>query len=359
MTMAGLSNVINNGVQMAGKAVSSVLNPVGSLLGAAGGSIIGALGSYFTNKQRMNFEQQEAEKQRTWNEQQAEKQNEWNLDMWNKTNEYNTASAQVQRLKDAGLNPLYYGIDGVAAQPMNAAQPLGYDRASVPNLENPLAGVASTFMQARSMQKDIEMKNAQIDKLKADTASVGLDNEWKDKTMDARVKAEELANELTKEQRAKIADERKQIVENIKKTIAETDNEIAKGLLINAQTRVSNAQADEIIAMVPYKQMLMEAQTEAQKAAAAASFINAAIQQKLLDEGAITAQIDKAKADAKSAEEKAALDEFITSCRTGNVFNPEEYYGARRVLAPIFNGIFKGVSALGTVLVGPVAGILK
>lgn len=359
MTMAGLSNVINNGVQMAGKAVSSVLNPIGSILGAAGGSIIGAVGSYLTNKQRMNFEQQEAEKQRTWNEQQAEKQNEWNLDMWNKTNEYNTASAQVQRLKDAGLNPLYYGIDGVAAQPMNAAQPLGYDRASVPNLENPLAGVASTFMQARSMQKDIEMKNAQIDKLKADTASVGLDNEWKDKTMDARVEAEKLANELTKEQKAKIVDERKQIAENIKKTIAETDNEIAKGLLINAQTRVSNAQADEIIAMVPYKQMLMEAQTEAQKAAAAASFINAAIQQKLLDEGAITAQIEKAKSEAKSAEEKAQLDEFVTSIRTGTVFNPEDFYGTRRKLAPAFNIFFKGVSALATALVGPIGGILK
>ena len=359
MTMAELSNIMNTGAQMAGKAATSVLNPIGSLIGAAGGSIIGALGSYLTNKQRMKFEQQEAEKQRIWNEQQAEKQNEWNLEQWNRTNEYNTASAQVQRLKDAGLNPMYYGIDGVAAQPTQAAQPLGYDRASVPNIENPLAGVASTFMQAKSLQKDIEMKNAQIDKLKADTTSVGLDNEWKDKTMEARVESEKLANELTKEQKAKIVDERKQIAENIKKTIAETDNEIAKGLLINAQTRVSNAQADEIAALLPYKQMVMEAQTNAQKAAAAASFINAAINQKLLDEGAIDAQIDKAKADARDSQARAAYDEFKASVHNGTLFDVNEGPLAQRVGAHFFNSLFAAVSSLSEALVGPISGILK
>lgn len=352
--MAEILNTLGNIAGTATKAATSALNPLALL-----GSAVGAVGSYFTNKQRMNFEQEEAEKQRTWNEQMMDKENAWSLDMWNRTNEYNSPAAQLQRMKEAGLNPLYYGLDGSSANGMQSAQALGYDRASAPNLENPLANVSSTYMQGKALQKDIEMKNAQIDKIKADTASVGLDNEWKDKTMEARVKAEDLKNELTKEQKAKITDERKQIAENIKKTIAETDNEYAKGFLIAAQTRVSNAQADEIAALMPYRQMLMEAQTEAQKASATASYLNAAINQKLLDEGQVDAIIDKAKAEARSANERAALDEFKTSVRTGNVFNPEDYYGARKGMANIFNLLFRGVGTLNEALLGPISGILK
>lgn len=352
--MAGISNIIGNVAGTATQAAVSALNPL-----AAVGSLIGTAGSLITNRQRMNFEREEADKQRQWNEEMWNKQNEWDLNMWNMSNEYNSPAEQVKRLQDAGLNPMYYGIDGVAAQPMQAAQPMGYDRASVPNLENPLAGVAQTYMQGKALAKDIEMKNAQIDKIKADTASVGLDNEWKDKTMDARVESETLKNDLTKEQKAKIIDERRQIEENIKKTIAETDNEILKGLLINAQTRVANAQADEIAALLPYKQMLMEAQTQAQKVAAAASFLNAAINQKLLDEGAIDAQIAKAKADARDAEARAAYDEFKASVHNGTLFDVTEGPLVQRIGAKFFNSLFAAVSNISEALVGPIAGIFK
>ena len=40
----------------------------------------------------------------------AESTREWNEKMWNKTNEYNSPSAQLARLREAGLNPnLLYG----------------------------------------------------------------------------------------------------------------------------------------------------------------------------------------------------------------------------------------------------------
>lgn len=40
----------------------------------------------------------------------ASQQNEYNLEMWKMTNEYNSPQAQMQRFKDAGLNPnLIYG----------------------------------------------------------------------------------------------------------------------------------------------------------------------------------------------------------------------------------------------------------
>ena len=85
-----------------------VLNGLANPIGSIGSAVIGAIGA----AQQRNFEQKEAEKQRDWSEQMQDKQNAWNEDMWNKQNEYNSPVEQVQRMKDAGLNPLYYGLDG-------------------------------------------------------------------------------------------------------------------------------------------------------------------------------------------------------------------------------------------------------
>lgn len=48
----------------------------------------------------------------------AKQQNDWNIQQWERENEYNSPQAKIQRLKDAGLNPAFYDIDGVA----NASQ---------------------------------------------------------------------------------------------------------------------------------------------------------------------------------------------------------------------------------------------
>ena len=100
-------------------------------------SIVNGLFQNSINNKRMEFERAEAGKQRAWNLEMWNKQANWTEEMWNKSNEYNTADSQVQRLREAGLNPLYYGVDGVAAQPMSAPQALGYERAQAGNLLNP------------------------------------------------------------------------------------------------------------------------------------------------------------------------------------------------------------------------------
>lgn len=55
------------------------------------------------------------------NYQLAQEQNQWNIDQWNRENEYNSASAQIQRLKDAGLNPNLYNGDGNQAGHIESA----------------------------------------------------------------------------------------------------------------------------------------------------------------------------------------------------------------------------------------------
>lgn len=130
--------------------------------GGAWPAVIGAAavtgGQLLSNWINQNYNGKEAEKQRVWSEAMLAQQNAFNETMWNKSNEYNSAQSQVERLRAAGLNPLYYGVDGNPAAPMQSAQPLSYQRASMPILPNPLAtGV------------DSALKVAQISNVQADT----------------------------------------------------------------------------------------------------------------------------------------------------------------------------------------------
>ena len=131
---------------------------------SAGATVIGAGGQAYAsgkmNKRAEKFNREEAANQRAWNEKMQAQQNSWNMELWNKENEYNSPEAQVERLRAAGLNPLYYGLDGNGnASSLESAQALGYQRADAPNYANPLEGFG-----------DIATKVAQVANIQADTA---------------------------------------------------------------------------------------------------------------------------------------------------------------------------------------------
>lgn len=84
----------------------SVLNTIGNVIGKIApaiplaGAALDALSNASTNKANMKLAQYQWEK---------------NVEMWNMQNQYNSPFAQMQRLKDAGLNPnMVYG-NGSAA----------------------------------------------------------------------------------------------------------------------------------------------------------------------------------------------------------------------------------------------------
>lgn len=125
---------------------------------SAGASLAGTAGSTAYNAAQ-------TKKQREWSEKMTQMQNEWNVNMWNMANEYNSPVAQVERLKEAGLNPLYFGLDGSSANALESAQPLGYERANMPTFDNPVAAAISARAQM-----------AQIENLQADTAKKNNEN---------------------------------------------------------------------------------------------------------------------------------------------------------------------------------------
>lgn len=98
------------------------------VFGSIAGGLLGAGSSAFQNSQnrqnvketnQMNYKINQMNNQ--FNERMAMQQRDFQENMWNKENAYNTASAQRQRLEEAGLNP-YLMMNGGSA---GAAQSVG------------------------------------------------------------------------------------------------------------------------------------------------------------------------------------------------------------------------------------------
>ena len=104
----------------------------GSLISGGAGIIsglFGALGQNIAINKQIKAQQEENEKNRTYNFNLAQLQNKWNLEQWNRENEYNSPAQQMARLKAAGLNPdmMYQngtsGLTAASSPSMTAGAP--------------------------------------------------------------------------------------------------------------------------------------------------------------------------------------------------------------------------------------------
>lgn len=122
-----------------------------SALIGAGSQVSGGLFGYLGQK-----------RQNKHNLQLAKDARQHDVNMWNMQNQYNTPAMQMQRLKEAGLNPhLMYGQGNTG----NASTP---QKAPVPEVGNELSSLAQmSLAPAISMYQDWRVKNAQIENLNA------------------------------------------------------------------------------------------------------------------------------------------------------------------------------------------------
>lgn len=155
----------------------------GDMIGALVSGGLGLVGNIINNeanKRQMreyNRAQMElAQQNHNWNLDMLRKEQQFSVDMWNAQNEYNSPVQQVQRYSDAGLNPYLMMSPGDAGIAQSASTPSGNPTAA-PNImpfeykgigESVQSSVQSVF-DALSLEKDLEMKDAQI-------ASMSFDN---------------------------------------------------------------------------------------------------------------------------------------------------------------------------------------
>jgi|GEM_PF-5050930 len=117
----------------------------------------------------------------------ARENREFSLEMWNRNNEYNTPLAQMQRLKEAGLNPnLMYG-QGTTG---NSSAPAKADGANPTQYKLNFLEAAQLHQQQKLNEQSIqlqksqtELNHAQAQKVNAETANTHANTQNTTETM--------------------------------------------------------------------------------------------------------------------------------------------------------------------------------
>lgn len=117
----------------------------------AGASLASTVGNMLSNVNANKANLQIARETNAANAEINQKQLDYNWDVLHYQNEYNNPKNQRQRLVDAGLNPIYYGLDGNSSASGNAFSPVSAQQAS-PTIPNDFSGFADALLKAAQIQ---------------------------------------------------------------------------------------------------------------------------------------------------------------------------------------------------------------
>lgn len=151
-----------------------------------GGVITNGIGSLFSNifgssqndknnalqqklfNQALSFQKDLYKQQVNDNYEQWKRQNAWDLSMWGLNNDYNSASSQVQRLRDAGINPALAFSSGQAGTASNIQSSQGQP-GSVPSAPGvphtqPFQPDMSGVLSASDILANMQLKQSEVDR---------------------------------------------------------------------------------------------------------------------------------------------------------------------------------------------------
>lgn len=117
-----------------------------------------------------------------------DKQRGWYLSDWEKQNAYNHPSQQMQRLREAGLNPhLIYG----GGQPTNTSSGISSTNINpytpgTPDIGAMLASPVNAYLEARQIDAQNKLINAQVLKTLAETNTTNFDLSQKERLADTQ-----------------------------------------------------------------------------------------------------------------------------------------------------------------------------
>lgn len=153
--------------------------PIGAIIGGLdsfAGSMIGANAQRQANIQNMQL----AKYQNNWQTAENEKAYARSVEMWNMQNQYNSPTAQMSRLRQAGLNPnLVYGsgVTGNSAGSAPQYQPAKIQRATMEPYRGwnlGLSDAASMYMAMRQNKAQVENMEVQNKLIKEQARTEGI-----------------------------------------------------------------------------------------------------------------------------------------------------------------------------------------
>lgn len=139
-----------------GAAIGSAISPgLGTVIGGIGGAAVSAIGSFFGNKSNRKQSAEAFERESKFAREERLAQQDWIEQMYEKNNSYNSPAAQMQRMRDAGLNPdLMYSRGDVG----NATAPEAPAQAPTPRFN---VIPTNTYGQTAQIATDAGLKAAQ------------------------------------------------------------------------------------------------------------------------------------------------------------------------------------------------------
>lgn len=180
-------------------------------ISAAIGGVSNIVGGVIDNFMNRKTQQQQNE----FNAREAEKAYRRQLDFWNKNNAYNTPEQQVQRLRDAGLNPylMFQNGMGSAGNSVGVSAPAAAHSAGMfpSTIGEGISRGFESLMQGLQLainnkvansnikvnEAEIENKKAQTDKTKVETEGAKISNSWTPKIYRSQLEGLNLSNYST------------------------------------------------------------------------------------------------------------------------------------------------------------------
>lgn len=245
----------------------------------------------------------------------AAKQRQWSEQMSNTAYQRSTADMQA-----AGVNPalMYGGSAGPATTPSGSAASPGSSQNGA-NLSE-LLQLIGFKTQMEKVKAETENINAETNKTETETEGVRINNEFLSATQDCRREAIESQNRLNDARYDEVREGIRKTHQEIQKLVKETDNEEARKGLIEAEKLLKYANVREINALLPYKKLLMDAQTAQERATAGLAIAQEAYQRRLIDNGYVDAMFDQiAIANGIAKDNKKLLDTKV-KLRDGTLF---------------------------------------
>ena len=154
-----------------------MLDPyIGAAAISAGGSMLGSLLGIGNQKSVIKAQQRMQREAMQWQSGERKATQEFNEEMWNKQNAYNSASAQRQRLEEAGLNP-YIMMRGGDAGSASSVTGSYTGAPSSPNYQSYDIGgnVQQAFRQIGDQLYNMRLNKSQVDKNYSESAKAQSD----------------------------------------------------------------------------------------------------------------------------------------------------------------------------------------